>query len=137
MYGLKNHKFSVTVAPPVAVEVALIWKDVLSANESLHFNGLTQFANAEREPTEARRFATAGKARAYLEAKAKTFASSATAKCSFDPEWMLTVTAQGGMVQVGNVMEDASIAWSAEGLQHAFGIYFETVKIELAAFREA
>ena len=53
MYGLKNHKFTVKVAPPAAVEVALIWKDVCRDNEGLHFNGLTQFATPEREPTEA------------------------------------------------------------------------------------
>jgi hypothetical protein len=116
LYGTKAHKFKVHVAPPAAAVVAVSFKEFLKEDAALHFNGQVKYTTTQRPPAEEKQFSAAGKARAYLEAKAKTMEPTATSKCSWHPDWTLTVIATGGARVVGTVEADASIAWSSEGL---------------------
>ena len=61
LFCTKVHKFMVHVARPGAVEVALIFKEILAADSSLHFNGRIQYTVAERKEEDERRFQKKGK----------------------------------------------------------------------------
>ena len=137
IYGARGHKFKVHVSPPGAVEVSLIWKELLRDDASLQYNGKILWTTAEREPADQKRFSVGGKARAYLEAKAKEKESTATSSCSWKPSFVLTVKGSRGATTVGSVQENGTIAWEDEGLLGAFGVTAEVAKKELDAFQQA
>ena len=123
------------IAPPAAVEVALIWKECLKDDLSLLHNGKELYTTAERAPEKQKRYQTGGKARAYLEAKAKAKESGGSALCSWEPSWDLTVKASGGDAVVGNVEADGTVAWRADDLHALFGVTVDVAKSELASFK--
>ena len=135
VYGYRSNKIKVNISPPAAVEVALIWKECLKDDVSLQHNGSELYTTAEREPAKQKRYQTGGKVRAYLESKAKSKEATATAICSWEPSWDLTVKASRGDALVGKVEADGTVEWLADGLQAAFGIDVATAKMELAAFK--
>ena len=137
MFGSKAQKIRVHITPPGAVEVSLIWKEALEKEEDLHFNRLNQYTTAQREPAEEKKFSAAGRARAFLENMAKKVDSAGYARCSFQPEWRLTVGGPSGSACVGAIQPDASITWEEVGLKEAFGWSVKDVKTEFAAFRQA
>ena len=137
LFGTKVHKFRVHVAPPGAIEIALIFKEELEANESLRFNDRKQYTVAERTDEEEKRYRAAGKAMAYIETKAKSIDNTVLCKCSWYPDWNLKVVGESSEVIVGTVRADASIGWSGEGLRMAANTNEESVSRELAAFRQA
>lgn len=137
LFGTKVHKFRVHVSAPGAVEVALIFKEALKDDESLHFNERIQYTVAERTEENEKRYQAAGKALAYLRAKAKVGDVTADSECTWPPEWKLIVTSKAGATEVGAVQSDATIGWSAEGLNKLFGMGMEETQRGLAAFRQA
>ena len=137
VYGNRGHKIKVHVRPPHAVEVSLIFKEALE-DVSMNYNGRVQYTTCEREPAEQKRFASAGKTRAYLEAKVKSLDEEAKVTCSWQPDWELTVIGAGGNeAVVGLVRADASLAWAAEGLRSVFGVTVEATQREFSAWRQS
>ena len=135
LYGLRSHKFKVHVQPPAAVEVSLIFKEKLKNDVTMH-GGKELWTTTEREPAEQKRFASAGRARAFLEMKVKAMEAEATVKCSWKPDYKFTANLAGGGAQLGLVEADGTITWNAEVLQTTFGMPVEQMQQELAAFRQ-
>ena len=136
VYGSRGHKFKVNIKPPDAIEISLIWKEHLKEDDSFTFNGKVLWASAQREPAEQRRFEAGGRARAYLDNKAKQSEPDATAVCSWQPSWALSVQGTMGDAVVGTVQEDGTVSWSPEALLATFGITVDAAKVELVAFRQ-
>ena len=137
VFGIKSYKVKVFVAPPAALEVSMIWNEVLKGgDQSVKFNGTDQYVTVQREAAEAKRYASGGKARAFLEAKIKSMGQTAEVKCTWHPDWQLTVSSNGSAL-LGTIGPDSSIAWCPKGLWSAFGWTVETAQKELAAFRQA
>ena len=78
-----------------------------------------------------------GRAKAFLDAKAKEKETTASVVCSWRPSWQLTVKGTGGDAVLGSVQEDGSISWCQESLQSSFGMTTEADQKELAAFRQS
>jgi hypothetical protein len=135
MYGRRGQKIKVEVEPPFALEISMFWKEIFMEDEQFNFNGRRLYTTVEREPKEQKRFAAGGRARAFLDGKAKNIESNAEAKCTWNPDWELRVGGTGGDVTVGFVAEDASISWSHEGLFRAFKCNIEQIKQELLGFQ--
>ena len=74
---------------------------------------------------------------AYLRSKAKASEPAADAKCSWNPDWKLSVVGSKGEAVLATVQADTSILWSADALHSAFQISVQTAQQELAAFRQA
>jgi hypothetical protein len=135
LFGRRAQKIKIEVVPPYALEIAMFWKEIFVEDQQFLFNGRRLFTTVEREPREQKRFAAGGKARAFLDAKAKLLESNAEAKCYWNVSWELSVGGTGGDVVVGVVTEDATINWSPEGLHRAFKCTVEQIKGELLAFQ--
>ena len=136
VFGTRANKVRVHVIPPAAVEVSLIFKEVLAEDPNLKFNNNTLYITIEREPLVQKMFATGGKARAFLDAKAKGIHESGVASCSWAPDWNLSVGGDVGYTVVGTIRSDASIDWDPATIHTAFGMTVETIMVEFAGFRQ-
>ena len=138
IFGPKGHKVRVYVKPPGAVEVAFVFKDKLASDPDLKFNENVLFTTAERTPEDTKRFAKCGKAKAFLMSKMRAGGLLGEARCSWSPDFTLSVKGQQGEAVVGSVSEDASIKWELKGLQAAFGgtVTIAAVEAEFAGFRD-
>ena len=137
VFGIKSYKVKVFVAPPACLEVSMIWNEVLKGDDqSVKFNGTDQYVTVQREATEAKRYASGGKARAFLKAKVKSMGHTAEVNCTWHPDWQLTISSNGTAL-LATIDPDSTITWCPEGLWSAFGWTVESAKKELAAFRQA
>ena len=127
-YGTRAHKFKVNIAPPGAIEISLIRNLHLKEDDAFLHNGVALWASAQRGPSEQKRFEVGGRAKAFLDAKAKEKESTASAACSWRPSWQLTVKGTGGDAVLGSVQEDGAISWCQESLQSSFGRTTEAVQ---------
>ena len=91
----------------------------------------------EKEPSEAKIYAGAGRARAFLEMNSRAVEAEATFKCTWAPDSQLKVKGSQGNVAVGEVMTNGRISWNEEALKTAWGATVVSINQELADFKQA
>ena len=119
--GKRVHKVIVHVTPPYATEVAVLFKDALQdpAN-NYNFNNNVLFTTVQMEPSEQRRFEAGGKARAFLDVKAKAKDLTAQVFHSGPPEFRISVKTAAGEVIMGAVDEKGTMQWDEAAIQRDF-----------------
>ena len=128
--GLRVHKFSVDVAPPFAEEVSSVLKELLKDDEFRH-QGATLYTTAQRRPEVEVRYQGGGKARAFLRANC---VQGATAECSWEPNFILTLRQGESEVEVGHVNEIGEVDWHEQNCKAALKMTVPALEMALRGF---
>ncbi|CAK0850856.1 unnamed protein product [Prorocentrum cordatum] len=136
-FGNRFWKVRLHITQPHALEVGLSFKGLVQ-DSALHHKGRELYATVERDPPQQIMYSTGGRARAFLERKAKATDPGATAACSWRPDWELTVkNTQGVEVKFGNIDDEGKVMWDPAAANPHFGLTPEVLQKELRAFRDS
>ncbi|CAK0794843.1 unnamed protein product, partial [Prorocentrum cordatum] len=117
--------------------VAVLFKETLRGNTAFQHNGKELYTMVEKTPEDQRRFEAGGKAKAFLEAKAKKNGATATVRHSGLPDCQLNVKTGSGEVLMGQINGDRKMVWEDMPKRQNFGVAPDVLNAELRTFRSA
>ena len=86
----------------------------------------------QQDPISEKKYAAAGKAKAFLRTKC---AQQTAIACSAKSDWTLTVSDNDQSIVIGSVEHSGIVQWDAEGCQEAFHCTYVEITQVFAAFR--
>ena len=92
---------------------------------------------AQRSPPDQVHYEKIGKARAFLDHKAKSFQPTAYAKCSYKPHWVFTCYFEEAEMEMGCADDKGDAGWNEENTQRAFNLNSTAMNKEMWTFKRA
>ena len=133
-FGNRSNKIKVHVEPPYAVEISLLFKQVLMDEANL-YKERKLWTKVEKDAKEHFRYEKVGKAKAFLNVKTKSKNAESYAKCSYNPYWLLTCHTGDDVVEMGLADEMGEITRNDANTQAAFQLTAEAINREFWAHK--
>eukprot|EP00973_Karenia_brevis_P093706 12418675-Karenia_brevis.AAC.1 len=132
--GPKVYKIQVPIGDPKYTrEIASIWKDLCATSEDYRYKGRGVWVHAERSEAEQKRYATAGRFKAFIQSKMD---ADGQVDCSWHPDFNITLKKNEINVLLAQVSESGELETDDEKTQLAFGTTREALLAELQTFKQ-